>query len=301
MMTLPGGGPDGDGGIKPGPGNPTANDAYKTFPIMCGCNIRRQGAGSTRLSAEAEAFQFEGAAGKMGLCAMDTTCRVTCPAGQVQAPATRSMAKSSLGKCLLSGLPGTRAGSFRPASPKSWRVPPVAICSVSHGLTHQRPSADPALLYRAQCTRTVPGFARRQVRHRDQPGVGVHHHRSLVPINTVSAALMAVAHFRVMRRHDPVLAHPVLRLTAPSEPATWSSPSPTRFTSWSSSCPGNSAHPARSAVERCRLAVPPWVCRANSESRPASATIPASSFRRACRSKPPMAASPFTVLPTYRL
>ena len=52
---------------------------------------------------------------------MDTTCRVTRPAGRVQVPATRSMAKSSLGKCLL---PGTRASGLRPASPKSWRVPP---------------------------------------------------------------------------------------------------------------------------------------------------------------------------------
>ena len=49
---------------------------------------------------------------------------VTCPAGQVQLPAARSMTRSSLGKRCRSGRPGTRATSLRPASAKAWRVPP---------------------------------------------------------------------------------------------------------------------------------------------------------------------------------
>ena len=56
---------------------------------------------------------------------MGTLCRVTAPAGQVQVPRARSMTKSSLGKCVRWGRPGTRATSLRPTSAKSWRVPPA--------------------------------------------------------------------------------------------------------------------------------------------------------------------------------
>ena len=38
MMTLRCGGPDGDGDIRPGPGNPIASDACQDSPFMCGCN-----------------------------------------------------------------------------------------------------------------------------------------------------------------------------------------------------------------------------------------------------------------------
>ena len=47
---------------------------------------------------------------------------VTCPAGQVQAPAVRSIWKSSLGKWSFLGRPGTLAISVRPASAKACRV-----------------------------------------------------------------------------------------------------------------------------------------------------------------------------------
>ena len=58
-----------------------------------------------------------------------TMLRAICPAGQAQLPPTRPVMKSSLGKRLRSGRPGTRATSFRPASAKAWRAPPPQAVS----------------------------------------------------------------------------------------------------------------------------------------------------------------------------
>ena len=198
--------------------------------------------------------------------AMDTTCRVACPAGQVQAPATRSMAKPSLGKCLLSRLPGTRASSFRPASPKSRRLPPSPYAVSPMAL----PTSATALI--PLCSTGPNALVLSQVLPGGKSGAVINR----VSVSTTAAALCPSIRclpllwpWRISGScADTIrsLLTPCLRLTTPSESATWSSPSPTRFTSWSSSYPSNSAHPAWSAVERCRLAVPPWVCRANSES-----------------------------------
>ena len=44
----------------------------------------------------------------------------------------------------------------------------------------------------------------------DQLGIGIHYNRRLVPVEAPAAALVAVAHLRIMHRHHPVPAHPIL-------------------------------------------------------------------------------------------
>ena len=40
-------------------------------------------------------------------------------------------------------------------------------------------------------------------------GVGVHHHRRLMPVKAPALALVAVAHLGIVDRHHPVLAHSI--------------------------------------------------------------------------------------------
>ena len=44
----------------------------------------------------------------------------------------------------------------------------------------------------------------------DQLGAGVHHNRRLVPVEPPAAALVPMAHLRVIHQHHPVRAYPVL-------------------------------------------------------------------------------------------
>ena len=91
------------------------------------------------------------------------------------------MTKSSLGKCVRWGRPGTRATGT--------------------------PGTDFALCHQLQGAQAVPGMARQHVHRRDQLAGGVHHDGGLVTVEPTVAALVAVAHLRIMHRHGAVLAH----------------------------------------------------------------------------------------------
>ena len=60
---------------------------------------------------------------------------------------------------------------------------------------------------RPQIVRSVAG---QYLHGGDQLGIGVHHDRRLVPVEPPAAALVAVAHLRIMHRHHAVPAHPAL-------------------------------------------------------------------------------------------
>ena len=60
--------------------------------------------------------------------------------------------------------------------------------------------------------RVVGSVAGQYLHGGDQLGVGVHHNRRLVSVEPFTAALAAMAHLRVMRRHHAVPAHPVLEI-----------------------------------------------------------------------------------------
>ena len=78
---------------------------------------------------------------------------------------------------------------------RPWPPPPAHRCWPIHQF--QRPQ--------------VVGSVAGQYLHRgNQLGVGVHHNRRLVSVEPPAAALVAVAHLRVMHRHHPVPAHPIL-------------------------------------------------------------------------------------------
>ena len=122
----------------------------------------------------------------------------------------------------------------------------------------------------------------------NQLRVSVHHNRRLVPVEAPAAALVAMAHLRVVDRHHPAPAHPVLE----AHSVIRSAPRPPFGAGgrlWSSNCPSSSA----AATIRCRSSLSPGnspcACRDNSNNRSASAAIPASSAARACRSDQSMA------------
>ena len=86
----------------------------------------------------------------------------------------------------------------------------VAIGGIAHGLFHRHTGVGLALLHQFQRPRVVRSVAGQYLHGGDQLGVGVHHNRRLVSVEPFTAALVPMAHLRVMRRHHPVPAHPIL-------------------------------------------------------------------------------------------
>ena len=86
----------------------------------------------------------------------------------------------------------------------------VAISGVAQRLLHRHTGIGFTPFHQFQGPQVVRSVAGQYLHGRDQLGVGVHHNRRLVPVEPPTAALVAVAHLRVMHRHHPVLAHPVL-------------------------------------------------------------------------------------------
>ena len=82
------------------------------------------GTRNTHRAAEPEVFQFVGVASAVGSCPHGHYLANNPSGWTGQAPSARSMTKSFLGRCFWSDRPGVQATSFRPASAKSWRVPP---------------------------------------------------------------------------------------------------------------------------------------------------------------------------------
>ena len=131
------------------------------------------------------------------------------PAGQVQAPASRSIWKSLSESETGRGGPapwqsgcGLRRRSLawyrrlrRPHRP--WLPPPA------HRRWPRSPPPFPA-------PQIVGSVARQHLNGGDQLRAGVHHNRRLVSVEPPAAALVAVAHLRIMHQHHPVPAHPVL-------------------------------------------------------------------------------------------
>ena len=172
----------------------------------------------------------------------------------------------------------------------------VPIGGVAHGLLHRHAGAGLALFHqfqRPQVVRSVAG----QYRHGgDQLGVGIHHNRRLVPVKPPAAALVAVAHLRVVHRHHPVLAHPVLEAHAVIAVAARCA-----------QCPGAATAPAVPPPSRCAAAphhsraTPPAPAATTPTTGPRPLTISASRLCRARLSLQSMAASPLTLEPRYRL
>ena len=86
----------------------------------------------------------------------------------------------------------------------------VAISGVAQRLLHRHTGVGFTPFHQFQGPQVVRSVAGQYLHGRDQLGVGVHHNRRLVPVEPPTAALVAVAHLRVMHRHHSVLAHPVL-------------------------------------------------------------------------------------------
>ena len=86
----------------------------------------------------------------------------------------------------------------------------VAISGIAHGLLHRHTGVGLALLHQFQSPQVVRSVAGQYLHGGDQLRVAVHHNRRLVPVEPPAAALVAVAHLRVMHRHHPVPAHSVL-------------------------------------------------------------------------------------------
>ena len=86
----------------------------------------------------------------------------------------------------------------------------VAISRIAQRLLHRHTGSGLAPLHQFQGPQVVRSVARQYLHGRDQLRVGVHHNRRLMPVEPSAAALVAVAHLRVMHRHHPVLGYAVL-------------------------------------------------------------------------------------------
>ena len=86
----------------------------------------------------------------------------------------------------------------------------VAISGISQRLLHRHTGIGLAPFHQFQGPQVVRSVAGQYFHSSNELGIGVHHNRRLVPVEATAAALVAVAHLRVMHRHHPVLAHPVL-------------------------------------------------------------------------------------------
>ena len=85
----------------------------------------------------------------------------------------------------------------------------VAVGGIAHGLLHRHTGVGLTLLLQFQRPQIVRSNAGQYVHCGDQLGAGVHHNRRLVTVEASTAALVPMAHLRVMHRHRPVPAHPV--------------------------------------------------------------------------------------------
>ena len=94
----------------------------------------------------------------------------------------------------------------------------VAISGIAHGLCHRHAGVGFARLHQFQRPQVVRSVAGQYLHRGDQLGVGVHHIRRLVAVEPPAAALVAVAHLRVMHRRHPVPAHPVLEADSALSP-----------------------------------------------------------------------------------
>ena len=74
---------------------------------------------------------------------------------------------------------------------------------------HRHTGVGPALLHQFQRSQVVRSVAGQYLHGGDQLGVGIHDDGRLVSVEPSTAALVAMAHLRVMHRHHPVPAHPV--------------------------------------------------------------------------------------------
>ena len=94
----------------------------------------------------------------------------------------------------------------------------VAISGIAHGLCHRHAGVGFARLHQVQRPQVVGSVAGQYLHGGDQLGAGVHHNRPLVPVEAPVAALVPMAHLRVMHRHHPVPAHPILEAHSPLSP-----------------------------------------------------------------------------------
>ena len=89
-----------------------------------------------------------------------TIVRVTCLAGQVQEPASRSIRKSSLGKWVRLGRPGTLAIRVRARVGEGLTGTAVAVSGVAHGLLHRHTGVGLTLFHQFQRPQVVGSVCR---------------------------------------------------------------------------------------------------------------------------------------------
>ena len=85
----------------------------------------------------------------------------------------------------------------------------VSVGGIAHGLLHRHTGVGLARLHQFQRPRVVRSVTGQYLHGSDQLRVGIHHNCRLVSVEPFTAALVAVAHLRVMHRHHPVPAHTV--------------------------------------------------------------------------------------------
>ena len=167
----------------------------------------------------------------------------------------------------------------------------VAVSGVAHGLRHRHAGVGLTLFHQFQRPQVVWSVAGQYRHGGNQLGVGVHHNRRLMPVEPPpAAALVPVAQLRVVHRHHPVPAHPILEAhSVISACHVLEQQSAQQFRR------GHNPLPLGAFLSQFPLRLPD-----NSRSRSASATISASRAFCARLSLQSMAASPFTLEPRYR-
>src|SRR3972149_6059154 len=87
----------------------------------------------------------------------------------------------------------------------------IAVGSIPDCYLYLRASILLALLHQLHCTSVVMRVPGQYLDRSDELRVGVYHHRHLVTVKTVAAALATVAHLRVVNRDDAIAAHLLLQ------------------------------------------------------------------------------------------
>ena len=184
-------------------------------------------------------------AGPTHCCVNWKACNLWRPVDPVRFPAGSSFRADPPDRYRLP--PPGQSGSLLSGSACGWGAPAPGQsgCVVGEGLpgiAFRRPAPPPpAHRYWLHSVPPVP-------RPPGCPVAGQYLHgrdrrppQRLVPVEPPTAALVAVAHLRVMHRHHSVLAHPVLEANTLAGAST----------SWSSNCPSNSAAGRCPAAQDC--------------------------------------------------
>ena len=143
---------------------------------------------------------------------------VTCPAGQVQVPAARSIWKSSLGKWARAGSFGHFGDQGAPGVGKLLAGVAIPIGRIGDGFRNRYAGVPFTLRHQLQRPLGIRGIAGQHRHGRDELALWIHGDGGLVAVKTLAATLAPMAHLGVMYGYNAVLAHPLLEAYARPRP-----------------------------------------------------------------------------------